>query len=146
MFSPLWLYSHLNARANPHRLGQTNSPLAAQGRYSMETSTNPDALPAGADRWRIVLLPGRICMDSQTGAATSTSMYVYYPDTQEVPPNAAPRVINRPHSVHAEVDIAEDGAEGVLVSQGGVDAGYSFWVRDGKLRYSYNYVADQFFE
>jgi hypothetical protein len=47
----------------------------------METSTNPDALPAGADRWRIVLLPGRICMDSQTGAATSTSMYVYYPDT-----------------------------------------------------------------
>ena len=78
--------------------------------------------------------------------AVDRSRYVYYPDTQEVPPNAAPRVINRPHSVHAEVDIAEDGAEGVLVSQGGVDAGYSFWVRDGKLRYSYNYVADQFFE
>jgi len=78
--------------------------------------------------------------------AVDRSRYVYYPDTQEVPPNAAPRVINRPHSVHVEVDIAEDGAEGVLVSQGGVDAGYSFWVRDGKLRYSYNYVADQFFE
>jgi hypothetical protein len=34
----------------------------------------------------------------------------------------------------------------VLVSQGGVDGGFTFFVKDGKLRYTYNYVAEQRFE
>jgi arylsulfatase len=32
------------------------------------------------------------------------------------------------------------------VSQGGVDGGFSFYVKDGRLHYSYNYVADQYFD
>jgi hypothetical protein len=47
--------------------------------------------------------------------------------------------------VTALVDIPEDGAEGVLVSQGGVDGGFTFFVQDGKLCYGYNYVAEQRF-
>ena len=34
------------------------------------------------------------------------------------------------------------GAEGVLLSQGGNDGGFSFYVQGGKLHYAYNYVAD----
>jgi len=70
---------------------------------------------------------------------------VYYPGTQEIPPNAAPKILNRPHSVHALVEIPEHGAEGVLVSQGGVEAGFSFFMRDGRLHYAYNYLAEQLF-
>nr|WP_203454650.1 sulfatase-like hydrolase/transferase [Jiangella aurantiaca] len=33
----------------------------------------------------------------------------------------------------------------VLVSQGGVDGGFTFFVQDGRLHYVYNYVADQEF-
>jgi arylsulfatase len=44
------------------------------------------------------------------------------------------------------VEIPDGGADGVLVSQGGVDGGFSFYVRDGRLRYGYNYVADQRFD
>jgi arylsulfatase len=33
------------------------------------------------------------------------------------------------------------GAEGALVSYGGNDSGYSFYVQDGKLQYVQNYVA-----
>jgi hypothetical protein len=44
------------------------------------------------------------------------------------------------------VEVPEDGAEGVLVSQGGVDGGFTFFVQGGKLRYAYNYVADQHFQ
>jgi arylsulfatase len=33
----------------------------------------------------------------------------------------------------------------VLVSQGGVDGGFTFFVQAGKLRYTYNYVAEQRF-
>jgi arylsulfatase len=77
--------------------------------------------------------------------AADRTRYTYFAGTQEVPPNAAPRILNRPHSVHVGVDMPEDGAEGVLVSQGGVDGGFSFFVQGGKLRYTYNYVADQYF-
>jgi Sulfatase len=77
--------------------------------------------------------------------APERTRYTYYPGTQEVPPNATPRILNRPHTVTALVDIPEEGAEGVLVSQGGVDGGFTFFVQDGKLCYGYNYVAEQRF-
>jgi arylsulfatase len=78
--------------------------------------------------------------------AKDRDRYVYYPGTQEVPANSAPRILNRPHTITAIVDIPKGGAEGVLVSQGGVDGGFTLFVKGGKLRYTYNYVAEQRFE
>jgi arylsulfatase len=71
--------------------------------------------------------------------------YMFYPGTQVVPGNAAPRLLNRAHSVTAEVEIPKGGAEGVLFSMGGNDGGFSFYMKDGKLRYAYNYVAQDHF-
>ncbi len=67
--------------------------------------------------------------------------YTFYPHTQAVPYNAGPRLLNRTHSITADVDIPENGAEGALVSFGGTDGGYSLYVKDGKLQYVQNYVA-----
>ena len=72
--------------------------------------------------------------------------YVYYPGTQMVPTNAAPRLVNVPHSVSVHANVPKGGAEGVLFSMGGNDGGFSFYVQDGKLTYGYNYVADQRFK
>jgi arylsulfatase len=66
--------------------------------------------------------------------------YVYRPNTQSVPFNAAPRVLNRPHSITAVVDIPDSDAEGVLLCQGSAAGGYSFYVKDGRLHYVHNYV------
>jgi hypothetical protein len=66
--------------------------------------------------------------------------YTYLPNTQSVPNIAAPKVLNRPHSITADVEIPESGAEGVLLSQGTAAGGYTFFVKDGKLRYVHNYV------
>ena len=66
--------------------------------------------------------------------------YTYLPDTQSIPFFAAPRVLNRPHSITAEVEIPAGGAEGVLLCQGTAAGGYSFFVKDGKLHYVHNYV------
>jgi arylsulfatase len=66
--------------------------------------------------------------------------YTYLPNTQSVPNFAAPKVLNRPHSITADVEIPEQGAEGVLLSQGTAAGGYSFFIKDGKLRYVHNYV------
>jgi arylsulfatase len=66
--------------------------------------------------------------------------YTYFPGTQSIPFFAGPRVLNRPHSITAQVEIPEEGAEGVLLSQGSAAGGYSFYVKDGKLHYVHNYV------
>ena len=71
--------------------------------------------------------------------------YVYYPDTQSIPYFAAPNVLNRPHSITADVEIPDAGAEGVLICQGGVPGGYSLFVKDGRLPYVHNYVAADYF-
>ncbi|MET9903368.1 arylsulfatase [Streptomyces sp. NPDC006446] len=67
--------------------------------------------------------------------------YTFRPGTQSLPPSVAPRVLNRLHSITAEVEIPADGAEGVLMCQGSMAGGWSFFIRDGKLTYVHNYVS-----
>ncbi len=73
-------------------------------------------------------------------AAPPRDSCTYYPGTQSVPFFAAPKVLNRPHSITADVEIPESGAEGVLLSQGTAAGGYSLYVKDGRLHYVHNYV------
>jgi arylsulfatase len=81
----------------------------------------------------------RLLADKPPAAAPRAS-YRYIPGTQSVPFFAAPRVLNRPHSITATVDIPDGGAEGVLLCQGSVAGGYSLFVQDGRLHYVHNYV------
>jgi arylsulfatase A-like enzyme len=67
--------------------------------------------------------------------------YDYYPNLSVVPFASAPKVFNRPHSITAEVEIPADGAEGVLLAQGGVSGGYILFVKDGRLHYVHNYLS-----
>ncbi len=78
--------------------------------------------------------------DERPKIAVDRTSYVFYPHTQGAPANATVNILNRPHSITADVEIPMDGAEGVLLSQGGNDGGYSLYVQNGKLRYAYNYV------
>lgn len=78
--------------------------------------------------------------------AVNRKKYVYYPGTQMVPSNVAPRVLNTPHSVFVHARVPKGGAHGVLFCMGGNDGGFVFYInKDGKLTYGYNYVADQRF-
>jgi arylsulfatase A-like enzyme len=70
---------------------------------------------------------------------TGLTRYVYRPGTEAVTENAAPKVLNRPHSITARVEI-QDGADGVILAQGGRSGGYSLFVQDHKLHYVQNYV------
>ncbi|MGW2971857.1 sulfatase-like hydrolase/transferase [Streptomyces mirabilis] len=72
-----------------------------------------------------------------TPARTS---YTFRPGTQALPSAVVPRVLNRPHSITAEVEVPAEGAEGVLISQGTSAGGWSLYMKDGKLHYTHNYV------
>jgi arylsulfatase len=66
--------------------------------------------------------------------------FVYYAGGAPVAFAAAPKLFNRPHSITADVVVPDDGAEGVLITQGSRTAGYSLYVKDGHLHYVYNYA------
>jgi arylsulfatase A-like enzyme len=57
-----------------------------------------------------------------------------------LPEELAPNVKQRPHRILADVEIGADGAEGVLVAQGGRFGGYSLYLRDGRLHYTANFA------
>ncbi|MGB3702948.1 MAG: hypothetical protein WA997_16930, partial [Anaerolineales bacterium] len=89
---------------------------------------------------------GAICvMDPRPTIAVARSSYTYYPGTQPVSSYAGANVMNRPHSITADVEIPEEGAEGVIFSHGGSDGGYSLYIKDGKLHYVHNYMASEYF-
>jgi arylsulfatase len=83
--------------------------------------------------------------DERPQIALPRTSYTYYPGTQSVPVNASPKVLNRPHSITADVEIPKGGAEGALLANGDVQGGFAFYVQDGKLHYVYNYVGSQFY-
>jgi arylsulfatase len=46
---------------------------------------------------------------------------------------------NKSHSVTAELVVPKEGAKGVIVTQGGSVGGWSLYVKDGRLKYCYNF-------
>ncbi len=46
---------------------------------------------------------------------------------------------NKSHSVTAQVTVPKGGATGVIVTQGGSVGGWTLYVKDGKLKYCYNF-------
>lgn len=72
--------------------------------------------------------------------ALPRTRYIYYPETQPIPSDAAVKVLNRPHSITADVEITND-TEGIIISHGAIDGGYVMYIKNGKLHYAHNYVA-----
>jgi len=52
--------------------------------------------------------------------------------------NSVVSVKNKSHSVTAEIVVPKDGAEGVIIAQGGNIGGWALYAKDGKLKYCYN--------
>ena len=52
--------------------------------------------------------------------------------------NSVLNLKNKSHSVTAEVELPNAGANGVIIAQGGAFAGWSFYAKEGKLKYCYN--------
>jgi len=74
--------------------------------------------------------------------------YTYYPGCEEVPESVAVNIRNRSYSITADVTIDSAKAGGVLFAHGCRFGGHALYVKDGKLKYDYNYVGefDQYVE
>ncbi|MEI6633040.1 MAG: arylsulfatase [Chlamydiota bacterium] len=65
--------------------------------------------------------------------------FTFYPGAVRIPEWMAPNMKNTSHRISVDLTVPKGGADGVLVAQGGVSAGWALLVRDGKLTYTYNY-------
>ena len=72
--------------------------------------------------------------------AKPRNRYVYYPGCAEVPESVAPDTRNRSFTVAVEADIETAEASGVLFSHGARFGGHALYVKDGRLKYVYNWV------
>ncbi len=63
-----------------------------------------------------------------------------YPGMTHMTENAFINVKNKSHAITAEVEIPEGGADGVILAQGGRFAGWSLYMKDGKVSYVHNWV------
>ena len=69
----------------------------------------------------------------------SGSRYVYYPNTAAVPEGDMPSIRGRSYKYMVEVKFG-DKAEGVLFANGNRFGGHSLYVKDGVLKYCYNFI------
>jgi arylsulfatase A-like enzyme len=71
-----------------------------------------------------------------------TSLTVY-PGMTHMTENAFINVKNRSHTITAKVEIPQGGGEGVILAQGGRFAGWSLYMKDGKVSYVHNWVGKE---
>jgi arylsulfatase A-like enzyme len=66
--------------------------------------------------------------------------YIYYPGTENIGAGMIPLIYNRSYTITADLEIPPEGAEGVIVAEADVMGGFSLYVQDGKLRYTYSFL------
>src|SRR5262245_3482784 len=64
----------------------------------------------------------------------------YYPGTVGLPDAASPPMLNKSWTITADIDVPDGGANGMIVTHGGVEGGYGLYLRDGKPTFVYNYL------
>ncbi|MBD2427445.1 arylsulfatase [Phormidium sp. FACHB-1136] len=77
---------------------------------------------------------------------TAGRTHFAYPRGMRLPEGSAPDVKYRNHTITANVEIPEQGAEGMLITVGGRFSGYGLFVKDGKLVYHYNLAGVERYE
>ena len=80
-------------------------------------------------------------LQGRPSLAGKRNKYVYYPGQVGLTRGACPPVLNKSFTITAEIEIPEKGAEGMVITQGGLTGGYGLYLRDGKAHFVYNLLA-----
>ena len=79
--------------------------------------------------------------DLPAGRETMT----FYPGMSHLMEMTVLNVKNRSHTITAEVEIPEGGANGVLIAQGGRFAGWSLYIKNGAAKYVHNWFDAEYY-
>ena len=106
---------------------------------------HPDKLVELVERWWVEAGRHNVLPLDDRGVGRTTrqagpNRFVYYPGMSGIHPQAAGPTRNRNYTITAEIDRSDASEEGVLLALGGRFAGWTFFVKDNRLVYEYNYV------
>lgn len=131
-----WELYHLEV----DRSQSTNLAAAEPERLAAMT----DLWFACADQYNGLPLDDRSALEQvlaeRPRAAAPRTRFTFYPDCADVPESAGPMIPGRSYTIAAGVAIDEPDAQGVLWAAGGIAGGHSLYVKDGRLRYTFNWV------
>ena len=80
----------------------------------------------------------RLDVNNRPSNIRGLSEFTYYDGMIRIPEGSAPDLKNKSFGISAVVEIPEDGAEGVLMTQGGRFAGVGLYVLDSRPVFHYN--------
>jgi arylsulfatase len=72
--------------------------------------------------------------------ASGRKTFVYNTPLVALPEGSAPDLKNKSFTITAEVEIPSDGGDGMIFTQGGITAGWGFYLSKGKLVGLHNYI------
>jgi arylsulfatase len=78
--------------------------------------------------------------------ARPRTRYQYYPGAAPVRANEALPTINSSYRITADVVVPEGGAEGVILAHGGNLGGWTLYLEDGRLRWTYNWLGRELYD
>jgi arylsulfatase A-like enzyme len=100
-----------------------------------------------AEQYQVLpLLGGLTTFYGMTPPLPTDSRSTYYGDVQNVASGMIPRIYNHSYTISAELEIPEEGAEGVIVAEADHLGGFSLFVQDRKLKHTYSFVGVQEFK
>lgn len=113
----------------------------------------PEKVQAMLERWwseagkyQVLPLDGRLQERLITPRPQLTpyrEQFVYYPGTAMIKTSVAAPTLNNSYRIIADLEIPEQGAEGVIMAQGSNLGGWSLYIHEGKLTYLYNYLGQE---
>ncbi len=64
----------------------------------------------------------------------------YFPGTENISSGMIPQIYNRSFTITADLELPHEGAEGVIVAEADAMGGFSLYIQNGKLHYTYGLV------
>ncbi len=74
---------------------------------------------------------------NSTGGQTE---FIYTSAISGIPTDSAPNILNKSYTITADIDVADNKAEGMLVTQGGRFGGFGLYLKAGRPVFVHNYV------
>jgi arylsulfatase A-like enzyme len=71
-------------------------------------------------------------------ATAGKTVFTYTGENPGIPTGNAPSILNRSFSITAEVEVPQDGGNGMIVTEGGRWGGYGLYLLNGKPVFTYN--------
>ena len=105
--------------------------VAEMEKLFWEEANRNQVLPLDTTTFTRSLLP-------RPNLTAGRTVFTYSGEVTGTPNGNAPNVLASSYTIKAEVEIPEEGAEGVIVTHGGRFAGYGFYVLKGKPVYTWN--------